>query len=275
MGKGKKHGSRHTHKRMQVENSIFGPWGKWRCLCDVGKQERSREVLGAALGLVFMDRENLVQVSPLGGEKFSSGVFTAMSLAPGAAHVNTFLSLRQVFVDTVGMPETYQQRLQQRFPGIEVTVKAKADSLYPVVSAASICAKVARDQAFCFLRSPAEEAEAETQAGPLVPTAGASWQGSGTVSKATPPHPDPKTKAWLRRHVEPVFGFPQFVRFSWRTAQSILEKEAEDVVWDDSVAEDQEGVGRITAYFDEGLRSRTRLPHRYFQERGLAPAATL
>lgn len=47
-----------------------------------------------------------------------------------------------MFVDTVGLPETYQERLQQRFPGIEVTVKAKADALYPVVSAASICAKV-------------------------------------------------------------------------------------------------------------------------------------
>ena len=53
-----------------------------------------------------------------------------------------FLSSRQVFVDTVGLPETYQERLQQRFPDIEVTVKAKADALYPVVSAASICAKV-------------------------------------------------------------------------------------------------------------------------------------
>ena len=42
-------------------------------------------------------------------------------------------------MDTVGLPETYQERLQQRFPGIEVTVKAKADALYPVVSAASIC----------------------------------------------------------------------------------------------------------------------------------------
>lgn len=56
--------------------------------------------------------------------------------------MNTLLSPRQVFVDTVGPPETYQERLQECFPGIEVTVKAKADALYPVVSAASICAKV-------------------------------------------------------------------------------------------------------------------------------------
>ncbi|XP_054419547.1 thrombospondin type-1 domain-containing protein 8 [Pteronotus mesoamericanus] len=47
-----------------VEDSILGPWGKWRCLCDLGKQERSREVLGPAPGPVFIDRENLVQVRP-------------------------------------------------------------------------------------------------------------------------------------------------------------------------------------------------------------------
>ena len=54
-------------------------------------------------------------------------------------------------------------------------------------------------------------------------------QGSPIVPPTLPP--DPKTKAWLRKHVDPVFGFPQFVRFSWRTAQSILESEAEDVTW--------------------------------------------
>ncbi|XP_024623272.1 ribonuclease H2 subunit A isoform X2 [Neophocaena asiaeorientalis asiaeorientalis] len=84
---------------------------------------------------------------------------------------------------------------------------------------------------------------------------------------------DPKTKAWLREHVDPVFGFPQFVRFSWRTAQSILEKEAEDVTWEDSQTGDQEGLRRIKSYFSEGPRPR--LPHRYFQERGLESATIL
>lgn len=49
---------------LDAEDSILGPWGKWRCLCHLGKQERSREVLGTAPGPVFMDRENLVQVRP-------------------------------------------------------------------------------------------------------------------------------------------------------------------------------------------------------------------
>ena len=93
-----------------------------------------------------------------------------------------------------------------------MTVKAKADSLFPVVSAASIFAKVTRDKAVKNWQFVENLQDLDSD------------YGSGYPS-------DPKTKAWLRKHVDPVFGFPQFVRFSWSTAQAILEKEAEDVIW--------------------------------------------
>ncbi|XP_040146321.2 thrombospondin type-1 domain-containing protein 8 [Ictidomys tridecemlineatus] len=55
---------RQQHQKV-LEDSILGPWGKWHCFCNLGKQERSREVLGTAPDpMVFMDRENLVQARP-------------------------------------------------------------------------------------------------------------------------------------------------------------------------------------------------------------------
>ena len=52
------------------------------------------------------------------------------------------LNVKRVFVDTVGPPEKYQDKLSKRFPGIHFTVEKKADDTYPSVSAASIVAKV-------------------------------------------------------------------------------------------------------------------------------------
>ena len=47
-----------------------------------------------------------------------------------------------MFVDTVGDAKKYQDKLSNIFDGVEVTVTPTADAKFPVVSAASICAKV-------------------------------------------------------------------------------------------------------------------------------------
>lgn len=48
----------------------------------------------------------------------------------------------QVYIDTVGDPGKYEIMLSKHFPSIKFVVAKKADSLYPVVSGASIVAKV-------------------------------------------------------------------------------------------------------------------------------------
>eukprot|EP00878_Enallax_costatus_P026973 GHUV01028990.1.p1 GENE.GHUV01028990.1~~GHUV01028990.1.p1 ORF type:complete len:202 (+),score=58.52 GHUV01028990.1:637-1242(+) len=121
------------------------------------------------------------------------------------------VQLKEVYVDTVGDPDRYQAKLERAFPGTSFTVCAKADALYPIVSAASIVAKVLRDTALVV----EQEQLPESQKGSL---------GNGYPS-------DPVTQAWLSEHCDPVFGFPPLVRFSWETCTRMLEERAVKVTW--------------------------------------------
>ncbi|KAG7844575.1 hypothetical protein KL941_003951 [Ogataea angusta] len=120
------------------------------------------------------------------------------------------VNLKEVYVDTVGPPDSYQRKLSSRFPGIKVTVTKKADSLFPIVSTASIVAKVTRDCSLYYLAD------------------GADW-GSGYPS-------DPRTSRWLNSNVHPVFGWNSMVRFSWQTSRDALAKSgAVPMVWEDEL----------------------------------------
>jgi ribonuclease H2 subunit A len=134
------------------------------------------------------------------------------------------INVTKVFVDTVGPPLKYQEWLVKQFNGIDFTVASKADSLYPCVSAASIVAKVNRDhiisdwvfkEAFDFKRD----------------------FGCGYPS-------DPLTKKWLARTVDPVFGFPSLVRFSWKTTKTLLDEKGKDCTWE-NYEEDDKGKPKL------------------------------
>jgi len=54
------------------------------------------------------------------------------------------VQLTELYVDTVGKEDFYQEKLERIFPQLQITVTSKADVKFPIVSAASICAKVGR-----------------------------------------------------------------------------------------------------------------------------------
>ncbi|CAB4299122.1 unnamed protein product [Prunus armeniaca] len=126
--------------------------------------------------------------------------------------LNMGVLLTEVYVDTVGDAEKYRTKLSERFPAVKFVVAKKADSLYPVVSGASIVAKVTRDRA---LRDWVLEETAED----LHKNFGSGYPG------------DPNTKAWLQHHKHLVFGFPTLVRFSWGTCTPYF-KDIVEVLWE-------------------------------------------
>lgn len=163
------------------------------------------------------------------------------------------VNIAEVYVDTVGPPEKYQAKLSNIFPYYKITVAKKADSTYPIVSAASICAKVTRDHALKLWRFP-EGLKLSHE------TYGSGYPG------------DPDTKRFLSENADLVFGYPNLVRFSWSTAETALNGHAYDVEFDDIDDTKQEYEGeQITKFFKgktiKGQIKRER--HQFFKRRFL------
>ena len=145
--------------------------------------------------------------------------------------------LSHVYIDTVGPPLSYQKKLQERFPNVSFTVEKKADSLYCMVSVASVVAKVTRDL--------------------LVESLGYENIGSGYPS-------DPNTKKWLRDMQSPLMGWPQnVVRFSWQTAKTLLEENARtgsgvNIQWEDDFVNTKKSLQK---QWEREAEKRKRLEH--------------
>merc|ERR1712203_460999 len=177
---------------------------------------------------------------------------TAIGLVKGA--IEAGVNVSEVYVDTVGPPEKYQAMLQGIFPSLTIVVAKKADSLYPCVSAASICANVARDVALRDWKFP----EGGDVSGP--------W-GSGYPA-------DPVTKKFLQEQIHPIFGFPGIVRFSWKTAEKIMEEKGVKVEWEEVEPEEEENKNpSVSQYFvtvaktKKGDKKSAAKMHPYFRER--------
>lgn len=175
---------------------------------------------------------------------------TAISLIKRALERGA--NIKEVYVDTVGKPEKYQAKLKSIFPDLEITVESKADATYAIVSAASICAKVARDHAVKSWKFPENEELKDTEYGSGYPN-------------------DPKTKNFLSSTLDPVFGFPGFVRFSWSTASTILDNKAYRVTWEDDGDEEDKDkkTPSVSQYFSNKPVNAAKRKHAFFTSRCL------
>jgi ribonuclease H2 subunit A len=150
------------------------------------------------------------------------------------------VNVTEIYIDTIGRPETYQRKLERIWPTIRITVAKKADSLYPVVSAASVCAKVTRDAAINVCYAPYHSRALEAGTAAENAKVNVAW-GSGYPS-------DSKTSTWLKQNMDPLFGWGNECRFSWGTAKELLEGKKPDVNVDWPIEDDGNDM-RMTDFF--------------------------
>lgn len=146
------------------------------------------------------------------------------------------VNVTEIYVDTVGPPISYQAKLKKHFPTIDITVAKKADSIYPIVSTASVVAKVTRDLNIRHYNTH-------------LPLLQDHKLGSGYPS-------DPNTSYWLNHNVDPVFGWCfGFIRFSWQTAKDALVRHgAVEVIYQDDCVKEK-GYKDVSEMFVEVNKS--------------------
>eukprot|EP00741_Cyanophora_paradoxa_P016859 tig00020943_g16283.t1 len=230
---------------------VLGPMVYGTCFCPVSKLEQLKALKCAdSKTLSEAQREGLFEVirkSNFVGWKVTSIPpcdISRKSLARRKVNLNeqsfdtafnliravlaAGIKIAELYVDTVGKAETYENKIRAAFPTIpSVKVAPKADSLFPIVSAASICAKVTRDalmSRWSFARYPSLKPDNKT---------GCGYPG------------DSATVSWLERNLDPVFGYPDIVRFSWSTITLALEKKGVPVIWEDDEDELPKGQGTL------------------------------
>jgi ribonuclease H2 subunit A len=145
------------------------------------------------------------------------------------------VNIREVYIDTIGPPATYQKKLERIFPTLSITVAKKADSLYPCVSAASVCAKVTRDAALDVLYT----------AYAVLNDAGQVAWGSGYPS-------DVRCTGWMKGNMNPLFGWGNECRFSWGTAKEMLEAKGAPCRADWPESEDASDNMKLTGFLFNG-----------------------
>lgn len=216
---------------------------------DLHTQDYAKENIGWAVEAIS---PHSISTSMLRRTKHSLNE-VSMDSAIGLIHTAVVLgvNIAEVYVDTVGPPEKYEAKLSKIFPDFKITVAKKADSTYPIVSAASICAKVSRDHALKVWQFP--EGLKLTQAN----------FGSGYPG-------DPVTKSFLQENIDQVFGFPRLVRFSWSTADNVLQSKALKLEFED----EEENVktnknGSSIKTFFGGDKQEPHVRHVFFRDRCL------
>ncbi|MCJ1479675.1 hypothetical protein MMC13_008361 [Lambiella insularis] len=146
------------------------------------------------------------------------------------------VNVREIYIDTIGGPSVYQKKLERIFPTTLITVAKKADSLYPCVSAASVCAKVTRDAALevCY--------QTYAALGRYIgPVSREGW-GSGYPS-------DARCSTWLKGNMDTLFGWGSECRFSWSTAKDLLEAKGGGLKVDWETMDNDEQAMRVTDFF--------------------------